>query len=254
MRHFLIIITVFTLITSCKADIKKTNTLGDEVVSAHLSQTADKAVFIHLPENIRIEGLQINYFITGSFGGYSSIVQTRPNVWNYEIPTSYEGKSADTLKLIIYSRNYRIKTFDFPTLDSQEKSIELKLEPSKTVPFSGKILLSNQLKELQIQVSYVATWQCVFFQLSDCLLSPTLIASVNLEKDGRFKVDLPDFAGDETIASFGESGKFSFSLQNKQNGKLLFRLKPKDNPKGFDEMQAALNYPTEQVFIPETEK
>ena len=244
MRHFLIIITLFAFLVT------------DEVNEQKTISSSDKAIFVHFPQDINTDELQIEFYITGSFGGYSSFVRTKSNVWKYKIPTSHEGKSAKTLKLIIYSPNYQVKIFDFPTLEGQKKSLELKLKPSKTVPFSGKVLLSNQLnaEELQLQVSYIPNWQCIFFQLPDCLLGYIPITSVNLEKDGGFKVDLPDFAGDKVITSFGESGEFSFSLRDKQSGKSLFRLKLKNNSNGFGKIQAALSYPNEKVFIPEFEK
>jgi hypothetical protein len=192
----------------------------------------------------------------GAFGGYGSFVQTKSNVWDYKIPTDTEGKSAENLKLIIYSRKYRTEIFDFPILEGKKKSIEIKPEFLKTVPFSGRVLLSNQLnaENLRLQISYTPDWECVFFQLMDCLLGFSHIAFVNLEKDGTFKVDLPSFADDKVISSFGEMGKFSFDMQNKQTGKSLFRLKPKNTPKGFNTIQTALNYSNENVFIPEFEK
>jgi len=244
MWHFLIIITLFAFLVK------------SEVVEQRAISSNGKAISVHFPQNVNTNGMQIIFYLTGSFGGYSSFVRTKSNVWNYEIPTSHEGKSAKTLKLIIYSPDYRIKIFDFPTLEDQKKSIEVKLESSKTVPFSGKVTLSNQLnaENLQLQVSYTLVWQCVFFQLPDCLLGFMPITFVNLEKDGRFKVYLPDFAGDKVITSFGKSGEFSFSLQDKQSGKSLFRLKPKDNSKGFGKIQAAFSYPNEMVFILELKK
>lgn len=244
MQHFLIIVMLFAFLVT------------DEVNEQKTISSNDKAISVHFPQDVNTDGMQINFYITGSFGGYLSFVPIQSNVWSYEIPTSHEGKLAKTLKLIIYSPNYQVKTFDFPTLDGQKKGIEVKLEPLKTVPFSGRVLISNQLnaEELQLQVSYTPVWQCVFFQLPDCLLGFIRIASVNLEKDGRFKVDLPNFAGDKVTASFGESGEFSFSLQNKQSRKSLFRLNLKDNSKGFGKIQAALSYPNEKVFMPELEK
>ncbi len=244
MRHFLIILMLFAFLATGEVNTQKPILSGN------------KAISVHFPHDVNTDGMQIEFYITGSFGGYSSFVRTKSNVWNYEIPTSREGKSAHTLKLIIYSPNYQVKIYDFPTLEFQKKSIELKLEPSKTVPFTGKVLLSKQLNaaELQLQVSYIPKWQCVFFQLPDCLVGLIPITSINLEKDGRFKVDLPDFAGDKVIASFRESGEFSFGLQDKQSGKSLFRLKLKDNSKGFGKIQAALTYSNEKVFIPKLEK
>jgi hypothetical protein len=244
MRHFLILIPLFAFFAAGLVS-------GQGIVLP-----GDSLVTIHFPQHINPEELRIRFYMKGPFGGYGSFVQTKSNVRDYEIPTASEGKSAETLKLIVSSRKYRTEIFDFPTLDGQKKRIEIKPKALKTVSFAGKVLLQDQsnAEDLQLRINYTPSWECEFFQLSDCLLGSVQIASVNLEKDGSFKVDLPDFAGEKIFNTYSQGGEFSFSLQNKQTGKLLFRLKPKAGSKGFGKIQAALSYPDEYIFISEPEK
>jgi hypothetical protein len=243
MRCFLIFIAVFTFLIVCKVDGQKITSSSDEVISMHLSQ------------NTNTDRLQIDYFITGSFGGFRDFIRIDPEIWNYEIPISYKGKSVETLKLIVFSPNYQVKTFDFPTLKGQKSNIDLDLKPLDTVPFFGKILLPNQLnaEELQVTVNYIPSWQCEYLQLLDCMLGQMPITSVNLEKDGKFKVKLPDFARDPIIASYEDKGEFAFKVEEK-NGKLLFWLNLKNDSKNSSRIQTALSYPTEQVFTPDPKK
>lgn len=244
MRHLLIIITVFAFLAVCEVNAQNKSLANDQNFSVKLSKDTNTS------------NLWIEYEITGSFGGYYSFVRTKPDMWDYEIPTSYDGQSAKTLKLIVYSPSYYVKTFNFPFLEKQNKNLEINLEPLKEITFSGKILLPDQLDadKLKLEISYLGDWKCEYFGLIDCLIGANKITTANLEKDGRFKVNLPDFASDKIISSFGSPGEFSFRLQDKQSGKFLFALKPKEQSKGFGGTQPALSYPTEQIFVPEPQK
>src|SRR5687767_11423443 len=111
MRHFLILVTLFAFFATGIVNGRRIDLSGDQSIS------------IHFPQNVDPKELQIKFYIKGSFGGYSSFVQTGSNIWDYEIPTSMEGKSAESLKLIVYSRKYETEIFDFPTLDGQQKNI-----------------------------------------------------------------------------------------------------------------------------------
>lgn len=237
MRLFLIVIALFAVFNSKEPEPEKIILSLDETVS------------VHFPEDFEMDGLQINFLLTGSFGGYGSFVRTKPDVRSYEIPTSNKGKPAETLKIIVFSPHYRIKVFDFPTLENRKEKIEIKPERSKTIRFLGKVLLPKEppAGKIRLQVSYTADWKCDFFGLDDCLLAGFPIASVGLDEDGSFRVDLPDFAGDEAIVSFKDTGRFHLDLHD-ERGRLVSALKLKDDPKYFG-IQAATTYPNEKVFI-----
>ncbi|HSK70129.1 MAG TPA: hypothetical protein VK892_00430 [Pyrinomonadaceae bacterium] len=223
-----------------------------ELAAQKVNPSSSKSISLHLPEGVNSEGLQIIYSISGSFGGFGGFVRIEENIQRYEIPLVHEGKPVENLSLIVFSPNYQLQVFDFPSLAGMQKNIKLKFEPLETVPFVGRILLPDQFdaEDLQIKVSYLPVWKCEFFGLKDCLLGHLPITSVNLEKDGSFKVNLPDFARDPTISSFKDKGEFTFAVVDK-SGKSLFGLKLKDDSKGFGRVKTALNYTIEMVFIPE---
>ena len=248
MRYFLILIVLMTFFFVFQINLQKIDL--SRINPQKILISIDKSVSIRLPPDIKMDGLQINYFITGAFGGVGSFIRIEPNIRNYEIPTTYDGKPVVKLQMIVFSPHYLVKTFDFPNLEGQNKNIELKLEPSETTPFSGKVLLPDHLNadELEVKVGYLARWKCEYFGLSDCLLAPMPIASARLERDGRFKVNLPDFARDPTIASYKKKGNFSFRLERKKNNQ-LFWLKLNDDSKIPDEVPAASIYLTEQFFV-----
>ncbi len=122
MRYFLILVIIYGFFFTSELNAQKT--ISD-----------DESILLLFPKGVDTDELQINYYITGSFGGYSNHIRTKPKTRSYKIPTSHEGKQAKTLKLAIYSPKYQVMTFDFPTLENQRKNIQLKFKPLGTVPF-----------------------------------------------------------------------------------------------------------------------
>src|SRR3712207_5362095 len=102
MRYFLVLILVFTFFAPSELNAQKT------------ISPADKFISLYLPQNINTDGLEIEYFMKGDFGGIGNFVRIEPDVRRFEIPTFYEGKPADAVSLIVFSPNYQAQTFDFP--------------------------------------------------------------------------------------------------------------------------------------------
>ncbi len=242
MRYFLILVVIYGFFFTSELNAQKT--ISD-----------NESILLLFPKGVDTDELQINYYITGSFGGYSNHIRIKPKTRSYKISTSHEGKEARTLKLTVSSPKYQVMTFDFPTLENQRKNIQLKFKPLGTVPFNGRILSTARLnpEKWQLQILYIPGWQCGYFGFLECLLGHIPITLANFDKSGRFTVNLPDFANDPIIASYKDNGEFTFRVKEK-SGKLLFDLKPEKESKGFRSIQAALNYPGEIVFIPESEK
>ena len=69
----------------------------------------DHSFLIRLPQSVDTTGLSISYFMTGPFGGVGKYVRTKPDVREYLIDASYEGKPARTLKAIVYCPGYGIE-------------------------------------------------------------------------------------------------------------------------------------------------
>ena len=51
-------------------------------------------ITLNLPPDIASETAQINYFMSGPFGGYGGYVTTQKGRVSYDIPSSVDGKPA----------------------------------------------------------------------------------------------------------------------------------------------------------------
>ena len=201
--------------------------------------------------------LSIKYYITGSFGGARSFVRTEAKKWEYEIPTiSEDGKPARTLKVIVKGPKYKTLTFDFPSINENGGSIEAKLEKQTYVEFRGKISSSESITDdwMQLTVDHIATWECEFFGVADCLLGPDFVASFNIDRDGSFKAMLPDFANDPALSTFRNKGYFQFDIRDRKTGNRVYDLKPVSNQKGEFGIPFAPGYPEARSFIAERPK
>jgi len=98
----------------------------------HLNQNSANSptVSISLPANIPSETVQIRYFLIGSFGGYGSFIEPRPNQRDYEIDASTERRAADSVKILVYATGCEIQTFD----------LELTRSPNPKVRFVCDVL------------------------------------------------------------------------------------------------------------------
>jgi hypothetical protein len=98
-RLFLAVLLILIPVDSSRTQLKQ-NSANSPIVS------------ISLPANIPSEPVQIRYFLTGSFGGYGSFIEPRPNQRDYEIEASAERKAADSVKILAYATGCKIQTFD----------------------------------------------------------------------------------------------------------------------------------------------
>jgi hypothetical protein len=55
-------------------------------------------ITLSLPADVSPEAGQINYFMTGLFGGYGKFVKTSKGMTSYEIAASVDGKPAANVK------------------------------------------------------------------------------------------------------------------------------------------------------------
>jgi len=195
--------------------------------------------------------LSVEYFITGPFGGYASFIRTDLRLWYFEIPTSHDGKPADSLKLTIKGARCRTQTFDFPDLTDKGFTIEAKMRRTRSLEFTGRILSPERLPEKRplVTAEYWAHWKCEYLGLVDCMIGPLRISSVEVGSDGSFKVRLPDMANDSALSAFSNKGAFQFFVRNKKTGEIIQDLRPESNRNGSREIPIASSYAAEQVFV-----
>ena len=81
-------------------------------ISQAIDSQGSPTIRLYLPPGIPSNSVQINYFMTGPFGGYGGFVTPESGRSAYEIVAAVDGKPAERLKLIAYAPRCQIETLD----------------------------------------------------------------------------------------------------------------------------------------------
>jgi hypothetical protein len=199
-------------------------------VVGQLNSQTDQTFEVTLPPKIRSELVQINYFLNGAFGGYGSIVKPEVGKRSYLIPTTVEGKSANSLKAIVYSPGCKFLTFNVPNLSAASPKGNFKCIPLSTISLSGRIQQPESLSghEYEVEIILSAPWGMSFFGIEDGAVPSFHIANVTPNADGSFHVRLPRFVQDATASRARLPSTFRFAAREKRTGNGLGALFPAD--------------------------
>jgi hypothetical protein len=212
---------------------------------ANKQQPSDTHTFLlHFSRSIDTTSLSIRYSLTGGVGLYGATVRTQANVWDYAIETSYEGKPARTLKVIVFCPGYATKLLEIASLDDSEKVADVDLEPLGSVRLSGRVIPPPGPEDsgLIIEASYVADWGHQFFGILDGPVSAFPLASATLSQRGSFSMTVPDLAHDPTINSFKWHGAIEFVAREPKTGNIVYWLEKAIESVGDNRIQVAEAY------------
>ena len=73
-------------------------------------------ITLSLPPEVSSAAAQINYFMTGPFGGYGQLVRLQNGATTYEIAASVNGKPASDVKVVAYIPGCEIETIEVKVL------------------------------------------------------------------------------------------------------------------------------------------
>src|SRR5215469_17534989 len=146
-----------------------------------------------LPPGIASETLQIEYFMSGPFGGYGSFIKAGKDLTAYKIHASVDGRPATNVKLIAYLPGCRIVTLDIAVSRTTPEQ-PLECQPLGTLPLHGQLVPASmtQNQTVEIEVSYLALWSHQFFGVWDWPVTTIHIGTVIPDQNGQFQVELPD--------------------------------------------------------------
>lgn len=191
-----------------------------------------------LPSGIASETVQINYFMTGAFGGYGDFVTAEKGHAGYDIAASVGGKPATNVKVIAFLPGCDLVTMDIP-VRSEQSSRRLICEPLQQIVLHGQIAMSPAIQPSQIEVTYLADWDHKFFGFSDGPVTTIRIATAHPDQQGRFEVSLPDFH----LQPGSGDGEFHFTLRQPGSGNILAFLKPTEGRIEPFGLKAQASYP-----------
>jgi hypothetical protein len=203
-------------------------------------------VSLTLPSGIASGTVQIDYFLTGPFGGYGGFVRAEGKQASYDIAPFVDGRPAENLKIIAYLAGCEIIALD---LTFSGTPIEQRLDcyPLGSVSFRGQLLppLTTRAQDREIEVNYLAMWSHRFFGIADGLVTTIRLGTVRPDRDGQFEIALPDFYQQSSL----RDGAIQFILCDPKTGNIIAFLKPADSsPNSPDWLRVQDSYPIVQLI------
>lgn len=183
---------------------------------------------IRLPPEIRSDQIQVSYFLTGPFGGYSGALKAEPERNECLIGASVNHQAAETLKVIIYAPGCQIVTIVVPSLPESEKTEDVSCGDLPSITFNGRVELPEPLRNrnYEVEITYVAYWARDFFGAGDGLVRTFHLARVKPDEGGAFHVLLPNFTKDAVTESFHRNAGLRFIAREHDTGQIVSLLGP----------------------------
>ncbi len=183
---------------------------------------------ILLPANTLSDKFEVRYVLYGSFGASGGYISpNRDSTGVVKIPLSVDGKIANAIKLFAWAPGCQFATYDLSVHQSDMQELYT-CNPLSTVTLHGQIADKSlvQAASSEIRVDYLAGWACQFFGLWDCMVPQISLGTVTVDADGRFEIELPDFARDPASSDSKSSSEFQFSLRKVKTWNLIAFLDP----------------------------
>jgi len=191
--------------------------------SSSAEPAADK-YFIEFSTDANLEGLTVNYAITGRAGGIGIRISDRVKSPAYSVDVS----TAKTLKAIVMSPHYKTVLIDAPDLGKDgPRRTKVELEPLANVPFKGHIVMPKDVdpEKFRLEILYCASWGMGYFGYIDGSPPCFVAGQADIRPDGSFEAALPDMTHDPVMGNHKDDGSnLILILRHKKSGNLLFRL------------------------------
>jgi hypothetical protein len=162
-----------------------------------------EGVKIELDPSIRSEAVQMHYYLVGGFGGYGAFTDG-PRALTEELllPIYRGGQRAKSLKALVYAKGCELATFALNPLPPGPNRVRFECRKLGTIWLKGVVTGHPRPSELTVRLRYRAHWSHTFFGILDAPVLSLAIAEVVPGRDGRFAIEVPDFANDGVTNSY----------------------------------------------------
>jgi len=212
-----------------------------------------QAFLLNFPKSVDLTHVQIEYFLTGPFGGVGNHITSKPNLHQYWLDTTHEGKPADALKAIVYCPGYGLALIDAPALKDQATRIaSVDLKPLPSIPLTGKVVppAGQSLAGYKLVLIYEAVWGMEYFGYIDGMAPSFTVAQTGLAPDGSFTITIPDFARDPVINKFEQRilDGLKFTLRDPKTGNFPYGLLLPESLGQRNELKIRAEYPAPLIL------
>jgi len=153
--------------------------------------------------NVEARRLRAYYFIVGDFGGYGGSREADKEL-DVSLPTYVGDRRARSVKAVVYAEGCEIRTFVLDPLPPGPSRLLFECRKLDTVWLRGIVVGHARPSELRIHLHYVGSWNGRFLGFGDGPSLTIHIADAVPHPDGRFAVEVPDFAKDTITKSHRE--------------------------------------------------
>lgn len=189
-------------------------------------QVAMHIIEITLPRDVPSDTVSIRYVVEGDdFGAW---VQSRKGVSSYSI-AAIRGGHAARIRGIVYAPGCALQTFDILPGSSNYEQFPFFCQPLKAQQLSATVAHMDRLygRDITLQVKYVARWAQRFLGIDEVALTSIPIGDpMDLPRDGKFQLALPDFTDDPIAGAPDHEGEINVWAHDKSTGELVALLVP----------------------------
>jgi hypothetical protein len=153
-----------------------------------------KNVFvIAVDRSLKSGDLQVNYFLTGEFGGYGHFKVEQVGENRILIHTKVEGKTANSLRAVLYAPHCRIQTIRVDDLEATKREEAFHCSPLGEIELRGKFDRGEigLDRKLEVEVRYLGFWGHAFFGIADGPVLTLRVGRALVDRDGFFHMALP---------------------------------------------------------------
>jgi hypothetical protein len=185
---------------------------------------------IRVAPPVNPESVQVRYFLTGDFGGHDGF-QVETHEQEVAIRLDQTSKPPKSLKAVLYAPGCEIDLIRADDLKNGDREAEFACHPLPILDIPAGFPRPAALNpyQLDVEVSYLASWAHEFFGAGDGAAMTILVASVTAGKDGSFHLRLPDFSKDPLYASLEKNAELHFYVRERSSGNLVAELKGPDS-------------------------
>jgi len=223
------------------------------IAGVHASQnsSSDQTIRLRFPEGADLTRLWVNYFLRGPFGGYGGSGRLDPAMREYVIETSRDGRPAITFEGIVYVPGYQFVVLPRSPVNNRGETRSIALRRLGTIPLSGEVILARPVRGVSIEAGYMPFWECDFFMLIDCMQTWIPAARTGVAEDGRFTLNVPDFAQDPVVAAYAGRlrGNLRLFLRETISGNIAYDVEDLRTRGRSAELPIAPQYPLDVQLV-----
>lgn len=141
------------------------------------------------------------------------------------VRTEENGKAAKSFRAIVYSPGCQFGLIRVDDLSSGNHEGDFQCQQLGTTTLHGKVDTSRfSGRKLQVEVLYSCDWAGKFFGMSGFAISPISLTKANVDEEGTFAVEVPDFGSDPSWANLSRHAALMFQLVERDSNQQIGAL------------------------------